>query len=84
MDLIRGILIDRLIEKGMEKNTIPPYIRDLANTLEVDSHFSLQELNRRLRLLGWDDFELDDHTFQLIIASLEMDDFLILGKTVAH
>ncbi len=29
------------------------------------------EVNDRLRMLGWDDFELDDHTLQLIIADFE-------------
>ena len=75
MDQIMGILIDRLVGKGMKKSTISPYIRDLENTLEVNTPVNLQELNRRLQLLGWDDFELDDHTLQLIIASLEIDDF---------
>ena len=32
---------------------------------------NLREVNRRLRLVGWNDFELDDHTLQLVIASLE-------------
>lgn len=66
-ELIR-ILIRRLVGKGMEISTIPAYIRDLANTMVAHGCPSLQELNRRLQSLGWDDFELDDYTLQLIIA----------------
>ena len=32
---------------------------------------SLQEMNRRLHVIGWDSFEMDYHTLQLITASLE-------------
>ncbi len=71
-DLIR-VLINRLVTKGMEITTIPAYVRDLANTIAANGYSSLQELNRRLKSLGWDDFELDDHTLQLIIAGFEPD-----------
>ena len=33
---------------------------------------TLSEVNDRLRMLGWDDLELDDHTLQLIIANFEV------------
>ena len=71
-ELIR-ILIDRLVEKGMAINTIPAFIRDLANTMVANGCSSLRELDNRVRSLGWEDFELDDHTLQLIIAILEPD-----------
>ena len=69
-ELIR-ILIRRLVVKGMEVSTIPAYIRDVANTMVANGYSSLQELNRRVQSLGWDDFELDDYTLQLIIAIFE-------------
>ncbi|MCK4792981.1 MAG: hypothetical protein KAV87_55135 [Desulfobacteraceae bacterium] len=57
----------------MEISIIPAFIRDLANTMVANGYSSPQGLNRRLRSLGWDDFELDDYTLQLIIAILEPD-----------
>ena len=66
-------LIERLVGKGIEINTIPAYIRDLANILAMNSHLTLEEFNGRLRSLGWDDFELDDHTLQLVLANFETD-----------
>ena len=71
MEQIITTLIERLVGKGMEINNIPAYIRDLANILAVNSHLNLEELNGRLGSLGWDDFELDDHTLQLILANFE-------------
>lgn len=73
MEQLIRILIRRLVGKGMEISTIPAFTRDLANTMVANSHSSLQELNRRLKSLGWNDFELDDYTLQLIIATFEPD-----------
>ncbi|NVM26480.1 MAG: hypothetical protein HWN70_11290 [Desulfobacterales bacterium] len=73
MEKLIGILTERLAGKGMEVSTIPAFIRDLANTMVAHGYSSLQELNRRLRSLGWDDFELDHYTFQLIVAIFERD-----------
>lgn len=71
MDELIRVLIDRLTRKGIEGGTIPAYIRDVANTMASDGDLSLPELNRRVQLLGWGDFEVDDHTLQLITAVFE-------------
>jgi len=73
MEQLIRILIRRLVGKGMEISTIPAYIRDLANTMVANGYSSLEELNSHPQLLGWDDFELDDHTLRLIIARFEPD-----------
>jgi hypothetical protein len=74
MDDIIRILVERLVGRGIEPGTIPAYIRDLAHAISNNTDSSLPELDRRMQLLGWDDFELDDHTLQLITAVLELDD----------
>jgi hypothetical protein len=73
MEQLIGVLIQRMVRKGMEITTIPAYIRDLTNTLAVNGYLSLGELNGRLGSLGWKDFELDDYTLQLIMATFEPD-----------
>jgi hypothetical protein len=65
------ILIQRLQKKGVEQPAIPGFIRNLAHIISVTPHLNLPEVNRRLHLLGWTDFELDDHTLQLTIATFE-------------
>lgn len=79
MDQIIRIYIERLAKMGMEVSIIPAYIRDLANTLSFNADLSLPELNRKLQQLGWSDFELDNHTLQLIMAHLEAEDILSSG-----
>jgi uncharacterized protein (DUF779 family) len=71
MDAIEDIIIKRLTDKGIGTGTICAYIRDLSNIFGDQPALSLGEINKRLHMLGWDDFELDDHTFQLIMAVIE-------------
>ena len=65
------ILIKRLEKKGMEQGIIHGFIRDLANTILVNPHMNLLQVNKQLHFLGWDGFELDNHTLDLAIACFE-------------
>lgn len=58
-----------MIEPGL----IPGLIKSIADAILCISYTNLEELNRRLHLLGWDDFEMDYQTLQLVLASLEYD-----------
>jgi len=69
-ELIR-ILIKRLEKKGIEQGIIHGFIRDLANTILVNPHMNLLQVNKQLHFLGWDGFELDNHTLELAIACFE-------------
>jgi len=69
-----SILIKRLTNKGILRSNIPAYLRDVSNNINSREEIDLQDLNNRLRGLGWDEFELDDHTLQLIIANIEKQD----------
>jgi hypothetical protein len=73
MDHIIRILVDRLVGKGIAPATIPAYVRDLFNTISTNTNLALNDVNRGMARLGWDDFELDDHTLQLITAVFETD-----------
>ena len=70
--LIRALMI-RLAGKGMELSDIPAYIRNVANSTITHPMLSLEQLNAELRLLGWDNVDLDDNTLQLILAIFESD-----------
>ena len=73
MEQLIKLLIDRLVSKGMEVTSIPAYIRNFAHTLMAHPSMSIQELNGHLQVLGWDDFELDNDTFYLMLAAFEPD-----------
>jgi hypothetical protein len=74
MNQLTEILIERLEMKGIRPHMVPGISRDLVNTLSANPHATIQELNSSLHLLGWNDFELDDHTLQLLIASFEAEE----------
>ena len=71
VDRIKEVLLQRLERKGVKSDLIPGLIKNVAHAIEYVSSTDLEEVNERLHLLGWDDFHLDDHTMQLIIAGLE-------------
>jgi hypothetical protein len=71
MERILNALIERLVGMGVEMNSIPAFLRNLVNTLAMDPHISLKELNGRMESLGWGGHELDDFTLQLILASFD-------------
>jgi len=73
LNQLKEILWQRLEKKGIYPGLIPCLIKSIVSTIPCISHANFEEVNRRLHLLGWDDFEMDYHTLQLVIASLEND-----------
>lgn len=73
MDELIRVLIDRLVNKGMEITSIPAYVRDIANTIAATGNIGLGVLNQRLEMLGWDDVSLDECTLDLVTAVFEDD-----------
>ena len=63
--------IGKLIEKGVEAHLIPGFIRSLANAFLINPAMTHIQVNKRLKYLGWNDIEIDYHTFQLALSSLE-------------
>ena len=62
---LEKILLKRLADKGIEPSLIPGFLKDLANSFFVDPDISLQQARQRLVYLGWNDIDLDYHTFQM-------------------
>ena len=71
MEELIGVLMDRLVSKGMKGLYVSPFIRNVANSIATNPSTSLRELRDHLQLLGWGDFELDDYTFHLISSIFE-------------
>ena len=80
MERVNAILMGRLKDKGLFSVEIALFIKDAARAVEDDSRMGLQEMNRRLHVLGWDSIDLDDHTLQLMIAHFEAEDFSAADK----
>jgi hypothetical protein len=73
LDLIIKIIINRLKEIGIEPGKIPACIEIIVYSIFLNPLMNHQELNRKMQLLGWHNFKIDAHTFQLVM--------LILGKS---
>jgi hypothetical protein len=83
MELITKTLMTRLVDKGVEIKIIPALMRDAINAIRNKNQAqNVKELNRQIQFLGWDDFELDEYTFQLIVANLETHAFDMSGNLV--
>jgi len=76
---IKNQFINRLKDKGIEECLIPGFLRLLANSLTGYPDTNLLLINKRLDYLGWQDFELDEHTYQLAMACFE-DDHVDISK----
>lgn len=70
---LKQTLYDRLINSGLEENVIPGYIRCLANSIFSKPDMELYQIRIWLKSMGWNDFELDYHTFQLAKTCLELE-----------
>ena len=74
-------LIRRLENMGMEAGIIPGFIRNLGNIILFNSSLSLFQINKQMKLLGWNGVELDYHTLQLAVACFEDKAMKNSGKT---
>jgi hypothetical protein len=73
LNQIKEVLSQRLEKSGLESSQIPGLIKDIANAILSTTYVDLEKVNKQLRFLGWDNFQLDEHTLQLvIIAHLEV------------
>jgi hypothetical protein len=71
MQPLKQILFHRLEEQGIDARNIPGFIRSLAGAFLDNPRMNLDQINQRLRYLGWDDLDMDYHTFQIAIACFE-------------
>ena len=70
---LKQLLYDRLLNFGLEENVIPCYIRCLANSIFLKPNMELYQVRKRLEYMGWNDFDIDYHTFQLAKTCLELE-----------
>ncbi len=73
---LRQLLIQRLSRKGLETNLIPGFLRSLANSIDMGQNPNFTSINRHMRQIGWDDIDLDYHTFELARNCLEAKGFV--------
>jgi hypothetical protein len=70
MDL-KKILMERFEKKGVEPVLIPGLLKNIMATLKDRPDITHEEVSERLHYIGWNDFDLDENTLQIIIADYE-------------
>jgi hypothetical protein len=70
MDNVVDILVDRLFDEQSDVTQHHSCIRNMFETMAKEPIANCRELNSRMHSLGWDDFELDEHTFKLVMLVL--------------
>ena len=68
---IKHIFLQRLKTIVVEPNLISGLMKALAVFFYLNPNMSLSQVNERLHYLGWNDIELDYHTYQLAIECLD-------------
>ena len=68
MEKIRATLAERLAAKGLEKNEIELFIKDVIRVVTGSPGSNLETIKGQLQLLGWRDDYTDYGTIQLIQA----------------
>ena len=68
---IKQIFLHRLKTIVAEPNLISGLMKALAVFFYLNPNMSLSQVNERLHYLGWNDIELDYHTYQLAIECLD-------------
>ena len=84
MQRIKKALMQRLQDQGMEQCLIPGFIRTLSNALDASPARNLAQVNKQLRYLGWNNFELDYHTLELALTCLKTDELGTVTYKPAH
>ena len=67
--------MQRLNHKGLEKNLIPGFLRNLAYSIDKGQNPNFTLINKHMRNIGWDDIDMDYHTFELARNCLEAEGF---------
>ena len=78
---INQIFLQRLKTIVVEPNLISGLMKALAVFFYLNPNMSLSQVNERLHFLGWNDIELDYHTYQLAIECLDKSKALTYGNS---
>ena len=63
-------LFYRLKESGIDRPLVPGFLRNLENSRKTKLPMNHFQAQAQMRYLGWNDIELDYHTWQLAEAYL--------------
>ena len=65
------IISSRLDDKALLSSEINRLIKDVFNIISQDINYELSNLKQALKILGWEEHILDNHTLELICLYIE-------------
>jgi len=68
---LKKIVIERLEKKGVEPVLIPGLLKNILAALKDRPGITPEEVSEKLHYLGWNYFDLDRNTLQILIADYE-------------
>jgi len=72
IDEDKKTLMRRLEKKGMAKGATLGFIWSLKSCILDNPEMNRQQIEKRLKYLGWKNFQLDDETFQMAIKCFKI------------
>lgn len=68
---LKNFLGQRQEPIGLERTVVPGFLKSFSDAVNISPDLNLRVVNRRLKLIGRNDIELDYHTFELDRICLE-------------
>ena len=84
MKQVIEVLLSRVAHRGVSPDEVPWLIRDVLNAVGDAGEPTVDEVNRRLAMLGWDEEILDEVSFFLIICLIEERDECCVEERMEH
>lgn len=73
-DLFKDQLVKQLSRHGLASDAVPGFMKIFSSSLDGNTNLTLPQVNRRITYLGWQDGDINYHTYQLALACLESAD----------
>lgn len=67
----KNLLVRQLARHGLAPEAFPGFMKIFSSSLDGNMRLTLNQVNQRITYLGWQDGEIDYHTYQLALAYLE-------------
>jgi len=70
-NLFKNQIVKKLSHHGLAPEAFPGFMKIFSSSLDGNMRLTLNQVNQRITYLGWQDGEIDYHTYQLALAYLE-------------
>jgi hypothetical protein len=84
MEEIVDVLVHKLCNKGLTPVEIPRLIKDVLYLIGDGGQYTVEDVNRHLVILGWQEQTMDGVVFELILCILENEGLFEIRSQTLH